>query len=725
MGLFGRSGRNGRRGDERAEPKLFADRRSSWRDGAGRTRDRRSPRPAIFTALSWLMTLGLWGTLVAAAVIGYAFLSLDKQGLFRIPEREPGMILLADDGNVLAERGSFFGDEVRLDELPAYVPQAVIAIEDRRFYQHFGVDLLGLLRAGFTNLQARRVVEGGSTITQQLAKNLFLQPDRTIERKFQEMILAFWLESKFTKDEILQLYLNRVYYGAGAVGIERAAQRFFSRSAREVNLAQAAILAAVLKAPSAYNPINHPDRATARARLVVNGMVEAGFITRSEADRSATLKTAVKVSNYLPATQYIVDYVSEQLPDLIGKYDQSIVVETTIDRKLQTAAERSVRRHLEREGAKLNATQAAVVTMNGLGDIKAMVGGRSYAKSQFNRAVKAKRQPGSAFKAFVYLTAIEQGATPESVEVDEPVQIGTWSPENYRRQYLGPVSLTRALALSLNTVAAKVAQAAGPDNVAATAKRLGILSPLQANASIALGTSEVTLLELASAHVPFSNGGFAVIPHVVSRVTTRDGKVLYQRHGGGPGKVVNLYELGAMNTMLREVVLNGTARRAALPGHDVAGKTGTSQDYRDAWYIGYSAQFLTGVWVGNDDNSPTKKVTGGSIPAAIWVDIMGPLHASLPSEPLPGDYRPTYGPGPGGPMAESEHFDNGGGGGGGRVGGFFEALENLFGGRARSAPRREPIYPDSEMYGDGPYPLTEAQRRERLRQRREMIDQLD
>ncbi len=409
-------------------------------------------------------------------MIGYAFLSLDKQGLFKIPEREPGMILLADDGNVLAERGSFFGDEVRLDELPSFVPQAVIAIEDRRFYQHFGVDFLGLLRAGFANLQAGRVVEGGSTITQQLAKNLFLQPDRTIERKFQEMILAFWLESKFTKDEILQLYLNRVYYGAGRRRHRagRAALLFPLRPRRQPRPGSdpggGAEGALGLQSDQPSGP-----RHGAGARWSSAAWWKPASSPRARPTASATLKTAVKVSSYLPATQYIVDYVSEQLPDLIGKYDQSIVVETTIDRKLQTAAERSVRRHLEREGAKLNATQAAVVTMNGLGDIKAMVGGRSYAKSQFNRAVKAKRQPGSAFKAFVYLTAIEQGATPESIEVDEPVQIGDWSPENYRRQYLGPVSLTRALALSLNTVAAKVAQAAGPPNVAATAKRLGII----------------------------------------------------------------------------------------------------------------------------------------------------------------------------------------------------------------------------------------------------------
>ena len=711
MGIFGLGSHKRTRAEGRAEPQLFSDRR---RPTGGHKLQRRR-KPLFFRFVAWGVMLCLWGLIALAGLTVYVWFSLDQQGLFRVPEREPGMILLADDGNVLAERGSFFGDEVRLDELPAYVPQAVIAIEDRRFYQHFGIDLLGLLRAGLANLHAGHIVEGGSTITQQLAKNLFLQPDRTIERKFQEAILALWLESKFSKDEILQLYLNRVYYGAGSVGIERAAQRFFARSARDVNLAQAAILASVLKAPSAYNPITHPDRATARARLVIANMVDAGFITKSEADRAASLKTTVKVSNYLPATQYIVDFVSEQLPDLVGKVSQSIVVETTIDRKLQAAAERSVRRHLEHEGAKLNVSEAAVVTMNGLGEIKAMVGGRSYVKSQFNRAVKAKRQPGSAFKAFVYLTAIEQGATPDSIEIDEPVQIGNWSPENYRRQYLGPVSLTRALALSLNTVAAKVAQAAGPENVAATAKRLGILSPLQANASIALGTSEVTLLELASAHVPFSNGGFAVIPHVVSRITTRDGKVLYERHGGGPGKVIGNFELGAMNTMLREVVTNGTGRRAALPDHDVAGKTGTSQDYRDAWYIGYSAQYLTGVWVGNDDNSPTKKVTGGSIPAAIWVDIMAPLHANLPTVPLPGEYRPS-GPGVEVPMAQGERG----------IGGFFEALENLFGGRARSAPRREPVYPpDSDLSNDRDYPLTEAQRRERLRQRREMLDEMD
>jgi penicillin-binding protein 1A len=633
---LGRKRRKPKRG-ERIEPRLVKRRDAGRVPAARRARKRR--RSLGVRLVGWAMTLGLVGGLMLAAATAFVFVNLESQGLFHIPEREPGIMILAADGQIVAERGSFFGDAVRVDEVPSYLPQAIIAIEDRRFYSHFGIDPLGLTRAVLANFRAGARVQGGSTITQQLAKNLFLKPDRTYERKFQEAVLAIWLENKFSKDEILQLYMNRVYFGGGAVGIDKAAQTFFGKSARDVSLREATILAAVLKAPTTYNPITHPDRAAARASDVMNAMLDVGFITKAQAARAESAPTTVRAADYLPASQYIVDWVGEQLPDIIGPFDTSIVVETTIDRSLQSLAEATVQRVLAAEGEKLSVSQGAAVVLDVNGAVKAMVGGTSYIKSQYNRAVKAKRQPGSAFKPFVYLTAIEQGMTPESIMVDEPVTFGTWSPENYKRQYMGPVSLRTALSRSLNTVAAKLGMRVGPDNVIATAHRLGIASELQSNASIALGTSEVSLLEMTSAFVPFANGGRTVIAHAITRISTRDGRVLYERRGDGFGTTITDYAVGAMNDMLRTVIAEGTGRRAQLPPQDVAGKTGTSQDYRDAWFIGYSTYYVAGVWVGNDDNSPTAKVTGGNLPAIIWHDIMAPAHLDLAAARLPGEWQ--------------------------------------------------------------------------------------
>ncbi len=683
MGLFG--GR--RRRVARQEPRLAGGGRGRASSREPERSRKRRRRPIVLTLLSWMMTLTLWGSIVAGASVAYVFVNLDKRGLFQVPEREPGVIVLAADGRVLAERGAFFGDEVRLDEVPDYVPNALIAVEDRRFRQHFGIDLIGIARASVRNLAAGRLVEGGSTITQQLAKNLFLTPDRTLERKFQEAVLALWLESKYTKDEILQLYLNRVYYGAGATGVEKAAQRYFGKSARDVTLPEAAILAAVLKAPSTYNPINQPERAAKRAREVISDMVAAGFITKEEAAEALSAKTAVRTNVEQPATQYIVDWIFDQLPQLAGPgpLKESIVVETTIDRTIQEIAEKAVRARLAAEGGKYKVTQAAAVVMDPGGGVVAMVGGRSYSKSQFNRAVKALRQPGSAFKAFVYLAAVEQGATPETVEVDEPVTIGDWSPENYRRKYLGPVTLTQALAMSLNTVAARVAVTAGTANVIAAAHRLGIASPLQDNASIALGTSEVTLLELTSAYGAFASGGNLLQPHVVSRISTRSGTVLYERQAEPASSVVQPRDLYAMNTMLRQVVAAGTGTNAKVEGQDIAGKTGTSQDYRDGWFVGYSPYLITGVWAGNDDNSPSAKMTGGSIPAEIFADIMLPAHEGLPFAELPGDPgAPVDVPVAGLDPSVHEPVPQQAQGGG-----FFDALRGLFGGARQ--PQAQPV----------------------------------
>jgi penicillin-binding protein 1A len=624
MGIFTTRKKSKRK--QRIEPHLFASRVS---EPSGKRR--RGSRLLFFFFL-----VGFWSTIAAGLGVGYVWLTLDGTGVLQIPAREPGIMLLAANGAVLAEQGAFYGDEVRLADLPDYIPNAVIAIEDRRFHSHWGIDPLGLIRAAYENFMAGRVVQGGSTITQQLAKNLFLEPDRTYRRKLQEMVLAIWLEGRFSKDEILQLYLNRVYFGGGATGIEKAAQTYYRKSARDLNLAEAATLAGLLKAPATYNPANHPEAAAERARLVLDSMTETGAISQREAARAIDNPAEVVASNYIPATQYVADWVIEQLPEFVRDYDQSIVVETTIDPSLQSLAEKSLRRHLAEEGAKLDVGQAAFVMLDTSGAIKAMVGGRSYKKSQFNRATNAKRQPGSAFKPFVYLAAIEQGYTPDSVEIDEPVRIGGWQPENYKGQYRGPVTLEQALALSLNTISAKLTSYVGPDSVVAVAHRLGITSTLGRDASIALGTSEVTLLEMTAAFTPFANGGASVAPSAVRRVLNRDGVVLYERNGDGLGQAISIYDLGSMNRMLRAVITQGTGRSARFGGFDLGAKTGTSQDYRDAWFIGYSSYLVAGVWAGNDDNSPTRKVTGGSLPAAIWKDVMEPAHLGLVPQPLPG-----------------------------------------------------------------------------------------
>lgn len=635
---MGRSGRKGRDG-QRAEPQLFTGKGAGDRGGrsAAARQPRHRRRSFLWPVLKFGLTLAVLGAIGLGAIFGYVWMTLDKQGLLKIPDRDPGIMILANDGSVLAEQGSFNGDEVRIADLPDYVPNAFIAIEDRRFRYHYGVDPIGLLRAFYTNYRSGRVVQGGSTLTQQLAKNLFLSPDRTLERKLQEVVLALWLEKHYSKDDILQLYLNRVYFGSGATGIEKAAQVYYKKSAAELTLPEAATLAGVVKAPSAANPISDPAAASERARLVLQSMADGGFITPEEAAAAISNPAEARTDNYMSTKNFVVDWIGEQLPEFIKDYQQSLIVETTIDPALQSSAELAVARELSEQGAKLNVAQGAMVVMDGSGAVLAMVGGKSYKKSQFNRATKAKRQPGSAFKPFVYLAALEHGFTPDTVEVDEPIRVGSWQPENYRKKYLGSVALETALALSLNTISVKLVLQVGPQAVVAVAHRLGIISPLKDDASIALGTSEVTPLELTSAYVPFANGGYPVTPYAVTLIKTRDGTVIYERNGSGFPKEVSDNDLYGMNRMMRLVVTDGTGTRAAFPGFDIAGKTGTSQDYRDAWFIGYTSELIAGVWVGNDDNSPTKKVTGGLIPAMIWREVMEPAHRGLTPQPLPGE----------------------------------------------------------------------------------------
>jgi penicillin-binding protein 1A len=594
---------------------------------------RRLVRFAVAVVL--LCVIGVGG------LVAFYAAKLPPASTWTVPERPPTVRILAENGALITMRGEQSGEALTLDEMPPYLPEAVIAIEDRRFYHHFGVDPIGLVRALVTNFRAGGVVQGGSTITQQLAKNLFLKPERTFERKVQEVILALWLEQKLTKKRILELYLNRVYLGAGAYGVDAASLRYFGKSARQINLAEAATLAGLLKAPGRYSPAKDPAAAEARAQVVLTAMRQAGYIT----DRQASLAMSVEVKPIRDVAggsgRYVADWIMDILPGFVGAVDEDITVDTTIDLPMQVDAARAVASVLDAEGKKYGVSQGALVAIDPSGAVRAMVGGRDYGASPYNRAVAARRQPGSAFKPFVYLTALEHGLSPETVRVDQPVSIRGWTPKNYSKEYLGPVRLSTALALSLNTVSAQLTAEVGPAAVVATAHRLGITSPLQATPSIALGTSEVSLLELTGAFAPFANGGRGVIPHVIKRITNADGKVLYEREGSGPGQVVDPRYVGMMNAMLRQVLESGTGKRAAIAGWPAAGKTGTSQDFRDAWFVGYTANLVAGLWFGNDSGRPTKKASGSNLPSLAWHQFMTTAMAGLPVADLPGNYNPA------------------------------------------------------------------------------------
>jgi penicillin-binding protein 1A len=560
-----------------------------------------------------------------------------------IPKRPPTIQIVGLDGSVLATRGEMAGSNVALKDLPPYLPKAFIAIEDRRFYSHYGVDPVGIARAAVTNILHRGVSQGGSTLSQQLAKNLFLTQERTFQRKLQEVELALWLERKHSKAEILELYLNRVYFGSGAYGVEAAAQRYFGKSAKNVTIAEAAMLAGLVKSPSRLAPNRNPEGAEQRAQIVLAAMADAKFITESQAKASIGHPSY----NVKPAgagtVNYVADWIGEVLDDLVGQIDRSIVVETTIDPKLQSVAEAAIIDELAAKSVKFNVTQGALVAMTPDGAVRAMVGGRNYAESQYNRAITAKRQPGSAFKPFVYLTAIEAGLTPDTIRQDAPLDLKGWKPENYTHEYFGAVTLTQALAMSLNTVAVRLGIEVGPKNVVRTAHRLGISSKLDANPSIALGTSEVSLTELVGAYAPFANGGQGATPHVVVKIRTVEGnKVLYARQADQLGQAIEPRHVAMMNTMMQETLISGTARKAEIPGWPAAGKTGTSQDFRDAWFIGYTANLVTGVWLGNDDNSPTKKATGGGLPVEVWTRFMRSAHQGVAVAALPNSRQDGF-----------------------------------------------------------------------------------
>lgn len=555
-------------------------------------------------------------------------------------KKQQGITVLSSDGRVVANYGDVYGSYIPYDQLPKSLVQAVIATEDRRFFEHHGIDFFGIARAMVTNVSHGKMLQGGSTVTQQVAKNVFLTPERTFSRKMQELLLAFWLEARFSKKEIMAIYLNRVYLGGGAFGVDAASKRYFNKGARELNLYESALLAGLLKAPSRYSPAANSDRAKARVHQVLLNMVDAGFLKKK--DVAPTMLNYAKSPSHQAEggdVRYYTDWVVDTIPGLVGQMDEDMVVTTTLDTKLQTEAQDTLQNVITMQGEKKNVTQGAIVVMKPDGAVQAIVGGLSYAKSQYNRATQAKRQPGSSFKLFVYLTALEAGLTPLSTVEDAPIslQVGNkiWSPENFdSREYRGEIPMVEAIRFSLNTVSVRLSQYTGVAKVAEMARRLGVPN-IPERPSIALGAVEATLLEMTNAYAHMPNGGKHVEPYGITSIRTRDGKEIYKREEQETNPVLATGTVQMMNYLLKDVATRGTGAKAALPGHQVAGKTGTSQDYKDAWFVGYTAQLVTGVWVGNDDNKPMKKITGGAIPATIWHDFMVKAMEGLPSKAIP------------------------------------------------------------------------------------------
>jgi penicillin-binding protein 1A len=619
-------------GDEpprpKREPKPKRQRQPKAPRSAGKKR-KLAGRVAI-----WLTTLLIWVGIGIIGVIGYYALDLPDIDKVTATPRRPSVVFQSVEGETFAAFGDLYGEPLELRQISPFIAQAVMATEDRRFYHHFGIDPIGLLRALFVDIRAGRLVQGGSTITQQLAKNLFLTPERNAKRKVQELLMALWLEKRLTKDQILTLYLNRVYLGSGTFGVDAAAKRYFNVSARTVDVYEAALIAGLLKAPSTYSPLNDPEASHARTVDVLHNMVAAGYIDQQAADMAAISGAAQLVRRPEPAGRYFADWLLSQLNGISEAQGKDIIVRTTLDVGLQRSAEASLKTLIEGPGAKANVSQGAVVVLSPDGAVRALVGGTDYDESQFNRATQAARQPGSSFKPFVYLAAMEHGHRPEDVIEDAPIKLGKWEPGNYSGKYEGAMTLRHAFANSTNTVAVRLIQAVGPARVIEVAHRLGINSELGNDASLALGTSEVNPLELTTAYAAFANGGTAVAAYGIAEILDTSGHTLFHRQGGGYGQAIARGPLVSMQQMMSAVLEDGTGKAARLD-RPAAGKTGTTQDYRDAWFLGYTADYVAGVWLGNDDQRhEMKKVTGGGLPAQLWKQIMMSAHRGLPARPL-------------------------------------------------------------------------------------------
>jgi penicillin-binding protein 1A len=639
-----------------------ASRKTGRRRAGGSHRAAWPWRVAKWTAVAavWMVILGIFGLIW----IAWDLPDIDSLAPGETTTRRQAVTVLAEDGSTLAAYGDLWGQRLAVGELPKHLSQAVMAIEDRRFYDHAGVDPRGIARAAVANLLAGRVSQGGSTLTQQLAKNLFLTPERSLERKLKELVLAFRLEQRLSKDEILTIYLNRVYLGAGSYGVEAASQRYFGHSARTLDLYQAALLAGLLKAPSRYNPRRDVAAARTRTRIVLDAMVDAGFVDQATADRArrqgeAAGFAAARVQG--GGARYFTDWALERASGYAGATGDDLIVSTTLDPRLQAAAQAVA------DKAAAAGVQFALVAMTPQGAVRALIGGADYGESQFNRATQALRQPGSAFKPFVYLPALEAGMTPDTMIADAPVTVEGWSPENFSRNYRGAVTLRTAMAQSINTVAVRLAEDVGRDRVLRAARRLGIASDLTALPSLALGTGEVTLLDLTAAYAVFANGGTGVVPYGV-RAIRAGGRPFYEAASvSGTGRVIEPGIAGEMTDLLTAVVRDGTGRAAQLD-RPAAGKTGTSQDYRDALFVGYTAELVTGVWIGHDDNAPLridgKPVTGGALPARLWHDFMMNALKGIPARALVVEQRiatPSAPPTPSSaePVLRDPTFDRG------------------------------------------------------------------
>lgn len=556
-------------------------------------------------------------------VFGYVFycaLSLpDIESAFE-KTRQPSTTIIAENGNEIQTFGNTFSSVVYLDDLPSYVPAAIVEIEDRRFYKHFGFDLVGLARAVITNIFKKRYAQGASTITQQVAKNLFLTPQKSIKRKVQELLIALWLEKKFTKDQILTLYLNRVYLGAGVYGIEAAANTYFNKSSRDLTLKEAAVVAGLLKAPSKYNPIYSKENADARANIVLDVMFKHKTISKQAFDQAKKEPLKDPRRFKVEGAKHFADMAYGEVNAYIGERDKDIYVRTTLDQNLQQKAEKILREAII-ANQKNNVHEGAVVVLDYSGAIKALVGGIDYAKNQFNRATQALRQPGSAFKTFVYITALQHGFEPEDEISDLPVQIGSWKPENFNKKYEGMVSLDFAFSNSLNAATVNLSKHFRLSDIIKNAKKTGITTKLKNAPSLVLGTSEVKVIDMATAYLSIANGGFAAWPYAITEIVEKNGTALYEHLDDESTRVLDEKTVSKITTMLEHVISNGTGKAASLPVF-VAGKTGTSQNFRDAWFVGFTKKYVVAVWVGNDDNSPMKGVTGGGLPAQIFKKIM-------------------------------------------------------------------------------------------------------
>lgn len=561
-------------------------------------------------------------TTAAAIMVGLVFLSQDLPSTDNIwrANKVPSITLVASDGSPMIVQGEARGAPVRLTELPSYVPDAVLAVEDRNFRHHFGVNPVAIARAFIVNASEGEVRQGGSTLTQQLAKNLFLSSERTYKRKLQELMLSFWLEYRFSKDEILTLYLNRVYFGGGAHGIDAASYRYFDKPARRLTLNEAAILAGLLKAPSKYAPTTNPQDAGARALTVINSMVEAGFLEAAEAKKTVRDPVLLGPSS-LQGAPYFNDYAISAARHASNQADEDLVVRTTFDPILQAALEAGIAQGTRTVNLP-DDIQIAGVILDQNGAVRAMVGGRDYSKSQFNRAAQAQRQTGSAFKPLVYLTAFEDGYRPEDFISGEPFSVGNWTPKNYTDKDYGEVTVEQALARSLNSATIRLQETVGRSKVRRIAEKSGFGSDLTTSPSMGLGVDAVSPIKLAGVYAAFANDGYAVRIHSVDRITNVEGGVLYQSGATHFEKIATTRSIRNIDRLLHSVVTSGTGRAAAINGVRVAGKTGTTQNNRDAWFVGYAGDLVCVIWLGKDNNSPMQGITGGGAPAKIWREVM-------------------------------------------------------------------------------------------------------